>query len=146
MSIPVNVTNLYDIEGTLKVAEAQGEGFTIRWKIGDEYGAIMDDIIYAQINRLAAMAQFEPLPDDLMQVMTHLIAAKRVLDASAAEREAAEQERLAALRAEADAQMAAARRQQEEAYARAAQGADIDAAEAAFVTPVEPDSPDAPVA
>jgi hypothetical protein len=106
----------------------------------------MDDIIYAQINRLAAMAQFEPLPDDLMQVMTHLIAAKRVLDASAAEREAAEQERLAALRAEADAQMAAARRQQEEAYARAAQGADIDAAEAAFVAPVEPDSPDAPVA
>lgn len=83
MTMPVNITNLYDEAGELVIAKAQGEGFTIHWKIGDEYGAIMDDILYAQINRLAAMAQREPLPDDLMVVMTHLIAAKQALDAAA---------------------------------------------------------------
>lgn len=80
--IPVTVTNLYTVDGELAVAQAQGEGFTINWKVGDEYGAEMGDILYAQINRLAAMAQREPLPDDLMEVMTHLIAAKSAMDAA----------------------------------------------------------------
>jgi hypothetical protein len=88
--IPVKVTNLYDEAGNLAVAQAQGEGFTINWKVGDEYGAVMGDILYAQINRLAAMAQREPLPDDMMVVMTHLIAAKQATDMIEEEARAAE--------------------------------------------------------
>jgi hypothetical protein len=90
--IPVKVTNLYTEDGVLAVAQAQGEGFTINWKIGDEYGATMGDILYSQINRLAAMAQREPLPDGEMVVMTHLIAAKQAQDAVDAAAAAAKEE------------------------------------------------------
>jgi hypothetical protein len=114
--IPVKVTNLYDESGDLAVAQAQGEGFTINWKVGDEYGAVMGDVLYAQINRLAAMAQREPLPDDMKVVMTHLIAAKKALD-------------------EAEAARLAEAEQEADRLARAEQGAAIDAAEQAWETP-----------
>lgn len=80
MNTNVKVTNLYNEDRELVVAQAEGLGFWIKWKIGLETGAEMGDILYAQINRLAAMAQKEPLPDDLVVVMNHLIAAKRAMD------------------------------------------------------------------
>jgi hypothetical protein len=79
----VQVTNLYDEAGNLAFAQARGNGLMIDWKIGDHgYGAEMGDVLYAQINRLAAVAQREALPDELMLVMTHLIAAKQALDSA----------------------------------------------------------------
>jgi hypothetical protein len=75
VAIQVQVTNLYNEAGDLVIAQAQGEGFTINWKINDGFGASMGDILYAQINRLAAIAQREPLDDNMQAVMDGLMAA-----------------------------------------------------------------------
>jgi hypothetical protein len=75
VTIQVQVTNLYNEAGELVIAQAQGEGFTINWKIGEGFGAVMGDILYAQINRLAAIAQREPLDVNMQAVMDGLMAA-----------------------------------------------------------------------